>query len=473
MFYTNLTDLWKELGKIVQIKDGLVKLSGRKALQSGLLMDKIAMNAAVNESEAVRETLRWIIRGAAREFGIEPASIQGFYTAIGKRRLKKPPTVPAVNLRAMTYETARAIFRTAKKVRTSAFIFEIAKSEIGYTLQSPEEYATQILAAAIREEWKGPVFLQGDHYQVNARRYAVDAVREKDEIKRLILESLANGFYNIDIDASTLVDLSKSGLEEQQRLNAEVTAELTAFIRRYQPKGVEVSIGGEIGEVGQRNSTPEEFRAFMKEYTRALARHGKNLKGISKISIQTGTAHGGVVLPDGSIAKVAIDFETLKKISAYARKDFGLGGAVQHGASTLPDAAFNKFVEAGAAEVHLATAFQNLIYDSPFFPADLHRRMYDWIARNGATERAAGQSDEQFYYKARKKAFGPFKKDLFLMPERNKKGVVKELEKKIEFLFAQLAVKGAARDVARTVKLVKVPVDAVPTGAQVELVANE
>jgi hypothetical protein len=59
------------------------------------------------------------------------------------------------------------------------------------------------------------------------------------------------------------------------------------------------------------------------------------------------------------------------------------------------------------------------------------------------------------------------------MPERNKKGVVKELEKKIEFLFAQLAVKGAARDVARTVKLVKVPVDAVPTGAQVELVANE
>ena len=80
--------------------------------------------------------------------------------------------------------------------------------------------------------------------------------------------------------------------------------------------------------------------------------------GISKISIQTGTSHGGVVLLDGTIAKVSVDFDTLLKLSRIARKQYGMGGAVQHGASTLPEDAFSKFVEAEAVEVHLATNFE-------------------------------------------------------------------------------------------------------------------
>ena len=34
-----------------------------------------------------------------------------------------------------------------------------------------------------------------------------------------------------------------------------------------------------------------------------------------------------------------LDFDTLAKLSRAARDSFGLGGAVQHGASTLPDVA--------------------------------------------------------------------------------------------------------------------------------------
>ncbi len=92
------------------------------------------------------------------------------------------------------------------------------------------------------------------------------------------------------------------------------------------------------------------------------------------MSIQTGTSHGGVALPDGSIAEVSIDFDTLRRLSTVAREEYGLAGCVQHGASTLPDEAFHHFPANGAAEIHLATGFQNILYDEPGLPADAPRR---------------------------------------------------------------------------------------------------
>jgi hypothetical protein len=87
-------------------------------------------------------------------------------------------TVPAINIRGLTYDTARAIFRSAIKNDSGAFIFEIAKSEIGYTEQRPAEYAACCIAAAIKEGYRGPVFIQGDHFQINAKNYAKDKAAE-------------------------------------------------------------------------------------------------------------------------------------------------------------------------------------------------------------------------------------------------------------------------------------------------------
>ncbi|MDD4908603.1 MAG: class II fructose-bisphosphate aldolase, partial [Candidatus Omnitrophica bacterium] len=212
-------------------------------------------------------------------------------------------------------------------------------------------------------------------------------------------------------------------------------AKLTQFIRRIEPKGVTVSVGGEIGEVGHQNSTPEDLRAFMEGFKERLR---KGLIGISKISIQTGTSHGGVVLPDGSIAQVKLDFDTLKNLSALAVKEFGLGGAVQHGASTLPSDMFNKFPEVGTAEVHLATEFQNMIFDSKHFPAELKARIYEWLKTNAANERKEGETDEQFFYKTRKKALGPFKKEIMSLPQGTRDAIAADIEARFEFLFRQL-----------------------------------
>jgi fructose/tagatose bisphosphate aldolase len=167
---------------------------------------------------------------------------------------------------------------------------------------------------------------------------------------------------------------------------------------------------------------------------------GKNLANISKISVQTGTTHGGVILPDGSIAQINLDFNTLKTLSEIARREYGLAGAVQHGASTLPAEAFHKFVECETAEVHLATEFQNMIYESEHFPADLKKRIYEWLKVNAAADAKKGETEEQFFYKTRKKGFGPFKKEIMRLPQQTRDKIAAEIENKFDFLFKQLNV---------------------------------
>lgn len=388
------------------------------------------------------------ILNLASENGIFPWSIQSFYEAAGEG-LFTGLTVPAINIRGITYHVARAVFRAALKGNVGALIFEIARSEIGYTDQRPAEYTTCVLAAALREAFEGPVFLQGDHFQVNAKKYASEPEKETETIRSLVKESVEAGFFNIDIDASTLVDLGKKSLEEQQELNCQITADLTQYIRGIEPEGTTISIGGEIGEVGKRNSTVEDLRVFMDGYSERIE---SDMIGISKISVQTGTSHGGVVLPDGSIAKVKVDFETLANLSKAAREEFGLGGAVQHGASTLPDDAFDKFPEAGTLEVHLATGFQNIIFDSPSFPGELLKTINSHILKKYASEKKEDQTEEQFLYKTRKKAFGDFKKELWSLPEKNLDVLIDTLEERFFLLFRKLNVLNTKQLVAKYIK---------------------
>ena len=159
--------------------------------------------------------------------------------------------------------------------------------------------------------------------------------------------------------------------------------------------------------------------------------------GLSKISVQTGTTHGGVVLPDGSIADVAVDFETLGTLGERARQH-GSGGVVQHGASTLPESMFTKFPEKQTLEIHLASGFQNLFMETPAFPAALRDQIYRYLDVNNADERKAGETDAQFYYKTRKKAMGPFKPELWAMDAAAKEGIFAAMEEKFHFFYEKL-----------------------------------
>ncbi len=388
------------------------------------------------------------IRQMALEKNIFPTSIQSLYEEIGKGNYSGF-TVPAMNLRGITYEMARAAFRAALKHNVGAFIFEIARSEMSYTLQTPGEYAGCVLAAAIAEGFEGPVFLQGDHIQIRRVNYAKEPRKELDFTRSLIKDLIDAGFYNIDIDASTLVDIDKADLVEQQKTNGLITAEMTRFIRLHQPADITISIGGEIGEIGSGNSTVEDLRAFMQVYNHDMA---PGLKGISKISVQTGTTHGGVVLPNGRIADVQLDFDTLEKLSKLAREEYGMGGAVQHGASTLPDECFDIFPRIGTLEVHLATGFQNIVFDSPDFPKPLLEKIYSGLATKYASDRKSNETEAQFNYRNRKRSFGDFKKELWDMPTEVLGKIGKELEDRFSLLYQKLNVVNTRDIVNRVIK---------------------
>ena len=455
MRYKSIADFRDSLKGIVDIKDSRVSVTDASKFKNQLI-DMLIFNSVFNENKEVKGNCRWLIKSTALNLGVRLASIQELYDAMGRGEYKGF-TVPAVNIRGLSYDVARALIRAAKKNNNGTFIFEIAKSEIGYTEQPPAEYAVVMIASALKEGYRGPIFIQGDHYQVNAKKYSADKDKELSGLKKLIKDSISAGFYNIDIDSSTMVDLSKSDLKEQQRLNYEIAADMTAYIRELQPKGVTVSVGGEIGEVGGKNSTAEELKVFMDNYLNTLKKKG-NIKGISKISIQTGTTHGGVPLPDGTVAKVKLDFDTLEKLSKIAREEYRLSGAVQPGASTLPDEAFDRFPKTGTAEVHLATGFQNMIYDSRNLPSDLRKEIYRYLKETSAGDKKPNETDEQFIYKTRKKAFGPFKERLWTLPSSVKNAIGKEIEDKFDFLFKKLNVVNTYDIVNKVVK----PVDVQP-----------
>jgi fructose/tagatose bisphosphate aldolase len=437
------------------LKPAAVVLSDRVTVSgpaSPELIERLAHTAAFGPDPEVKGTARWVLLHLGAAAGIRFGSIHDLYIAMG-RGDAGGFTVPAINVRAMAYDSGRAVFRAAKRLSAGAFLLEIARSEIGYTEQRPHEYAAVMMAAALREGFAGTLFLQGDHVQVNAKKWASpDRDKEIDTLRGLIREEIAAGFYNIDIDTSTLVDLEKPTLDEQQAVNCALAADFTAFIRAHEPAGVTISVGGEIGEVGGKNSDVHELHAFMKGYNRALAEKEGDLTGISKISVQTGTAHGGFVGPDGKVrSDVKIDLAALEELSRVAREAYGLAGAVQHGASTLGADAFDAFPRVGACEIHLATNFQNMVYDHPRFPAELKDEMYAWVREHAQEEKKAKDTEEQFLYKARKKAIGPFKKRLWDLPADVRSAIGQTLEDQFAFLMEKLMVPNTAAVVKKFV----------------------
>src|SRR3954471_13460101 len=435
----SVTDLLRAIEPSCHIDGTSVRITDERRFRADDVRT-LAWTATFSDDADAVAAARWIVWQASQELGAPSWSIHELYTARGRGEVHGF-TVPAVNLRTQVFDMSAAMCRAAQSIDAGAVIFELARSEQEYTFQRPGEYITSVLAGCIAAGWRGPVFVQGDHYQFNAKKYAADPDATAEGLRKLTREAISVGYGNIDIDSSTLVDLSEPTVDAQQRTNYERAAELSALIRENEPVGLTISIGGEIGEVGKENSTEEELRAYLDGYRRELDRRvGGGAAGISKVSVQTGTSHGGVPLAGGGVATVKLDFATLERLSNVAR-EYGLAGAVQHGASTLPHELFHRFPEVETAEIHLATGFQNALFEHPEFPADLLKEMSAWCFANTADERGEGEADDVFLYKTRKKALGPFKRQLWELTTKD--AIIASQEETFRFLFEKLRVNGS------------------------------
>jgi len=432
--FESLAHLQSACKNTLQITDEKIRVLNLPFLQQQLI-NQLVYTAQFSSDKQSRHQSRWIIKKTAQSLGIFSASIRNIYRAIGNKECVQTFTVPAMNIRTLTYDIAQVIFRLVKEKNVGPFIFEISRGEMDYTDQRPESYLCAILGAAVQQGYTGPVFIQGDHFQFSEKIYKQNPGEEQKRLQSLIDESIAAAFYNIDIDASTLVDLSKENLDQQQKENYKNTALLTTYIRQHQPRDVDISVGGEIGHIGDRNSTVGDFEAFMEGFLKQI---NCKMPGISKISVQTGTSHGGIPLPDGSMKKVTLDFTVLKTIGEKARKKYRMGGAVQHGASTLPNEMFHLFPENNTLEIHLATGFQNIVYDN--IPYAMKQTIYAWLDQHQQNEKDQSWTHEQFLYKTRKRALGPFKQALWEMRSEEKQTIVTAVEKELDFLFEKLKI---------------------------------
>src|SRR5215213_9695212 len=77
------------------------------------MIDRLVWTAVFGPDAETRGIARWTIRNAAAAAGIRPASIHDLYMAMG-RGDAAGFTVPAINVRAMSFDTARAVVRAAK-----------------------------------------------------------------------------------------------------------------------------------------------------------------------------------------------------------------------------------------------------------------------------------------------------------------------------------------------------------------------
>ena len=274
------------LGGAVTIEGGAVHLHDATALTS-THMDALVWEAVFAAEEGARNTARWLLWELGQIAGVRPASIHDLYMARGQGKCGGF-TVPAINVRGMTYDTARSIFRTAKKLNAGAFILEIARSEIAYTEQRPAEYVSVMLAAALREGYRGPLFIQGDHFQVNHKKYAVDPVTEVNAVKAIVKRSGRGGLLQHrrrHIDARRPVQAHARASSSGSTTRCASTSR--GSCAREEPQGVTISIGGEIGEVGTENCTPAELEAFMEGFNayigRAGARHGRTVQDLGAV----------------------------------------------------------------------------------------------------------------------------------------------------------------------------------------------
>ena len=109
-------------------------------------------------------------------------------------------TVPAINLRAQTFDMARTIFETADERRCRRGHPRDRPQRADLHVPAPDRLRDARLAGAIAAGWRQPVFLQGDHYQFNAKKYAADPEAMTEEIRRACRLAIDAGYRNIDID---------------------------------------------------------------------------------------------------------------------------------------------------------------------------------------------------------------------------------------------------------------------------------
>ena len=336
----------------------------------------------------------------------KPVSGKQIFKALEKERC----IVMAANIRVQ--RSARGIMQAAQEL-DAAVLFEIAKSEVGYTGQNAKDFYDNIVKTAQDVGFNMPYAIHADHITIKDTK--PESYKGAED---LIKSELAAGFTSYAIDASHNFNLNATDVREQLKDNIDITKNLAKLIP------VKYSLEVEVGEVGRTDpatgekqlSTPEEAYTFIS----ALKAEGINP---DLLATNNGTSHGNVFDKDGNlIAKVGIDLKRTKAIADIIRP-MGVRVA-QHGITGTPLDFIPLLLDCGIAKGNVGTNWQNIAIDN--IPPELRKRMEDWtLACEEAVKTKAKKpniKESELISKTIKNSIKTFKADLASLPdEYNKK----------------------------------------------------
>lgn len=321
----------------------------------------------------------------------------------------KDVIVIAINVRIK--HCLRGVMEAAKEA-DAAIIFEIAKSEIGYTAQPPEEYANYVKEIAHKIDFNTPYCIHGDHITIPEN--TLGAIKSAEDIIKKEVEA---GFTSFAIDASHNFDLNAELTREQLADNIKITTRIAKLIKKLMAEkgkkredyGLEVEVG-EIGKVDpetgeQELTTVDEAVTFIK----ALNENGVYP---DLIATNNGTVHGNIYDEEGNIIPIlGIDAVRTREIASSIAP---LGVKIaQHGITGTPLKLMHKLIDAGIVKGNVATNFQDIAIEN--MSPELAKRMADWTMKNYAEKVRAKKpkiSDREIIGKNIKYAIKVFKHEI-------------------------------------------------------------
>jgi len=259
------------------------------------------------------KALLFVTYSAALQSGIKFSSFHQLYKAVGCGEIISKFSFPVIDIENNSFEHNCLLFGAMRD--SDAHLVGLQLTCLDDALKTRLKIA-KIIAAALMEKYSGPLFLVSQDIFFHAIEFESDRVGEIEKAQNLVKSAIDSCIFNLNIDASELVDQNKVDVSERMLMNLKMVAmSINIWIRMYEPKGLTVSVGGKISRTNNSMTTEKELGDFIKRLLKEGLRLRFNTPGedICKVTVQT-----------DQIDKL----EEYKKLDMVAKTELKAGGIV-------------------------------------------------------------------------------------------------------------------------------------------------
>ena len=431
--FSEVNQLRQSIAGVLKINTaGEVKLIVPRMFE-GEFVERLARTSALAPGIKTRKTAAFYIRAAAEAKNIWFDSLSVFYEHSCSRKFSGL-VIPAFNIPGMTFSIARIIFRSYRKYNTGPFIFQLSPLEMADTAQTPWEYSACILAAAMRERYSGPIFIQCNAIKLSDH-ISPDSSPDRFEPLAILLKDCINaGFYHFVLDDSVIDSLEQSELFSC----ADFGDTWFSLIRKNSPRVLDIQTGIEL----VKSPLHPDKQNDLEQYT----------QWIQSELIQRQA--------ECSVSKILRPFELCENGNDDSEKQNRSHFHVAYCERRKSKSKTQQWTETGVQELHSRRLFQDIIFDHPEFPLGLKEQLRVHLTQEYTIGTKPDWTDDQFYTKLRSRAWRSYKKALWSLDDRTKAIILGELEKTINHYFASSRLENAFKWTNRNYKQpVAVPLD--------------